>query len=92
MAPPKKFYVYAIIRRDFVDDKDKKGVTSLFEIHDSVDSAYAATKEAAGDPEDEHEETETKDGLATIKNKERHFSLQMKKVELKGDADGDGQG
>lgn len=89
---PRKIYVFAILKRDFADEKDKKGVISLLEIHDTVESAYAACKEAAGDPEDEHDETETKDGCATFKNKTQGFTVWMKKMELKSDAAADGNG
>jgi hypothetical protein len=96
MAPPKQF-VFAITRRDFEHYQDRKGALSLIELHGSLESANAAGKahlkkessKASGDPPIELDEKETKDGgyegnCRTWQNKRDNFTVQVKKMELKG--------
>lgn len=87
---PRKQYVYAVVRRDYEDEKDKKGVFSLVDVHATMDSANKAAEVAAGDDQDEISHTEIKEGCRTYKNKTEHTMVQVKKMELKGSAEADG--
>lgn len=88
---PRKQYVYVVTRREF-DSGNKKGEFSLVEIHATVESANAGADKAAGALEDDTAESEVKDGCKTFKNSTEKYTVQVKKVELKGEAAANGGG